>query len=105
MCRQTIAGSETKDELGHLDWIASLLAPVGLQRVDHSAHGRFIIREQIRGVFIRASAPVRPHSTGFERTHPDAKGSQFLSEGLGKSPNSPFGGMVRRIAGPCQAAA
>jgi hypothetical protein len=38
MCRQTIAGSQKEDELGYLDRIAGLIAPVRFQRVGERAH-------------------------------------------------------------------
>ena len=102
---EMIAVSQTKDELSHLGRIAILVAPERRQRLDHRAHGRFIIREQVRRVLVRASAPVRPHSAGFERAHLDAKRGHFLGQGLGESANRPFGGMVSRAAGKGQAAA
>jgi hypothetical protein len=72
---QAITGSRTKDDLSHSGRIAILLAPERLQRLGYRAHGRFIIREQLRCFFVGTSAPVRPHSAGFERTHVDAKGA------------------------------
>ena len=85
--------------------IAILPAPERLQRLDYRPYGRFIIREQVRYVFVRTSAPVRPHSAGFERTYLDAKRGHFLGQGLSESANSPLSGVVRRAAGKSQATA
>jgi hypothetical protein len=60
MCGQTITSGQTKDNLSHLGRIAILMAPARLQRLDHAAHGRFIVREQIRSsLFARAPQSVR----------------------------------------------
>jgi hypothetical protein len=105
MCRETIAGSQTKDDLSHPGRIAILSAPERLQRLDDRPYGRFILREQVRYVLVRTNAPVRPHATGFERTHLDAKRGHFLGQGFGESANSPLGGVVRSAAGKSQATA
>src|SRR4029077_11443640 len=34
MCRQAIGGSQSKDDLSDLDWVAGLVAPVRLQSLD-----------------------------------------------------------------------
>jgi hypothetical protein len=73
MRRETIAGRQTQDDLSHLGRITILLAPERLQRLGDCADGRFILREQVRGVLVRTRAPVRPHAAGFERTYLDAK--------------------------------
>src|SRR6476619_332573 len=104
MCRQAIGGSQSKDDLGDLDWVAGLVAPVRLQSLDDYADRRLIVREQVRSILVRPRTPVGPHATGLERTHLDAKGSHFLCEGLGESSHRPFGGVIRRIAGPGEAA-
>jgi hypothetical protein len=52
-----------------------------------------------------AGAPIRPHSAGFKgaNLHPDR--GQFLGKRFRKASNRPFRCMVRRAAGPSQAAA
>src|ERR1700738_1056508 len=105
MCRQTIAGSQTKDNLSHFGRIAVLMAPVRLQDLGYRAHGRLIIREQVRFSFARTKAVVGAHSARFERADLDAKGRDLLGEGLGESPNGPLGSVVRRVPGNAQATA
>src|SRR5215469_13537276 len=73
MCRQTIAGGQTKDYLLDFDRIAVLSAPQRLKRLDHGPHGWLVVREKSGHVFVRTSAPVCSHSTRFERAYPDAK--------------------------------
>src|SRR6266853_6381016 len=96
MCRQTITSGQTKDDLSHLGRITILMAPARLQRLDHAAHGRFIVWEQIRSVSVRTSAPVRAHSGGLESTDLDTKRGHFFRERLSESSNSPLGSVVRR---------
>src|SRR4029077_10212409 len=105
MCRQTITGSQAKDDLSHLGRIAILLAPERLQHLDYRAYGWFIIREQFRHVPMSTSTPVCPHPARFKRTHLDAKRGHFLSQGFGESPDSPLGSMVGRAPGEGQATA
>jgi hypothetical protein len=64
------------------------------QRLHHRARGAFIIREQVRCVFVRPSSPIGPRSARFERTHLDAERGYCLGERLSESPNRPLGGMV-----------
>ena len=66
--RRSLA-ARRQDDLRHPGRIARLLAPERLERLDDRADGRFILREQLRGVLVRTSAPVRPHAAGFERTY------------------------------------
>src|ERR1700757_3222616 len=103
MCREMIAVSQTKNNLSHFPGIAILLAPKGVQCLNYRANGRFIIGKQFRYVLVRTNAPVCPHPAGFERTHLDAKGCDFLGERLGESSDSPLGSVVRRAAGKGQA--
>src|SRR3954453_22140581 len=49
-----------------------------------------------------AGTPVCPHSTRFERAHSYAERSHLLGKGFGKAPDCPFGGVIRRAAGPGQ---
>src|SRR5579863_7135179 len=67
MCRETIAASQMKDNLSYLDRVADLVPPIRLQRLGNCAHGRFIVRKQVRRVLVRANAPVRSHPARFER--------------------------------------
>src|SRR2546427_3084278 len=78
MRRQALALSQTKNELRHFYRIADLVAPVRCQRLDHRAHGWFIVRKQNRRFLVRANAPICPHSPWFEGTHLDAKRRDFL---------------------------
>src|SRR5881628_1542119 len=68
MRRQALALSQTKNELRHFYRIADLVAPVRCQRLDHRAHGWFIVRKQDRRFLVRANAPICPHSAG-SRAH------------------------------------
>jgi hypothetical protein len=45
VCRQTITGSQPKNDLRHFVRIARLESPVRLQRIDRRAHGRLILRD------------------------------------------------------------
>src|SRR5256886_1145467 len=105
MRREALALSQTKDELRHFYGIAHLVAPVRCQRLDHRAHGWFIVRKQNRRVLVRANAPICPHSPWFEGTHLDAKRRDFLCQRFGKSSNRPLGSMVAGTARTGQAAA
>src|SRR5260370_42609199 len=101
MCRKPIAGHQTNDDLSHPGRIAVLLAPERVQRLDYRTDGRFVIREQIGYVFVRASAPVRPHSAGFERTYLNTERCHILGQRLGESANRTLGSMVRSADGKC----
>ena len=73
-------------------WPDPLLAPQTVQRLYHRPDGSFIIRNQVRDVFVRE----RPSSSAFRPgscKHPDM--SHFLGKGFGKSSRPPDGGMVR----------
>jgi hypothetical protein len=69
MRRETISGSQKRDNLSHLDRVAHLVPPIRLQRLGNCADGRFIVRKQVRHVPVRTNAPVRAHPARFERAH------------------------------------
>src|SRR5579862_9777466 len=102
---ETIAGSQIKDNLSYLDRVADLVPPIRLQCLGKCAHGRFIVRKQVRRVLVRTNAPVRSHPARFERAHFHAKRSHFLGKGLRKSSHGPLRRVVRRTAGPRQPSA
>ena len=52
MCRQTIAGGQTKDYLRDSDRIAVLSAPQRLKRLDQGPHGWLVVREKRGNVFV-----------------------------------------------------
>ena len=103
MCRQTIAGGQTKDYLRDFGRIAVLSAPQRLKRLDKGPYGWLVVREKRGNVSVGTSAPVCSHSTRFERAHPDAKRHHFLRQGFGEPSNCPLGGMVGGAAGQSQA--
>src|SRR5579862_1872925 len=105
MCREMIAVSQTKDELGHLCRIAHFFTPIRLQRFNDCTYRWFVIREQPRCIFVRANAPVCPHPTRFEGTHLDAERGDFLRQRLGESANCPLGSVVAGATGTGQTTA
>jgi NAD(P)-dependent dehydrogenase (short-subunit alcohol dehydrogenase family) len=63
-----------------------------------------VMRKQKSGC-IGAGAPVCPHSTRFERAYSYAERSHLLGKRFRKSSDRPFGGVIRRAAGPGQTSA
>jgi hypothetical protein len=94
MCRQTIAGGQTKDNLRDFGRIAVLSAPKRIKRLDQGPHRWLIVRENRGHVFVRTSAPVCSHPARFERAHPYAKSHHLLCQGFGQPSDCPLGSML-----------
>jgi len=105
MERQMFARRQTKNHLSHFGGRAHFISPVRFQCRDRCPDGRLVIRKQFRCVLIRPAPPVGPHSAGFEGAHLNTKRSYLLGKRFGESANRPFGGVIRRTAGPGDTAA
>src|SRR5260370_18070775 len=102
---ELIAVGELQDDPGYFCRIAGLISPIGFVGVGEGADRRFIVREQLGRILVRAVAPVGAYAAGFKRAEFDAEGRDFLSERFGESSHRPFGGVVGRVAGASDAAA
>jgi hypothetical protein len=114
VCRQTITAASRRTTCATLSGsIARLVSPLRLRRIDRRAHARLILREEVGCVLVRARAPVRPNSAGFECAHLHPKRSHFPGNRLGESPPPPtwlhcirrsrdeLGGPLRTISEGC----
>jgi hypothetical protein len=106
ICRQTIAGRQTKDDLSYLDRIESQ-GPSRTSALRPRALGRFTIGKQVRHAFIRTRPAVRPHSARLECVHLDPqKGPLPLTRDSVNPPTAHLAAwMVASAAGTGQAAA
>jgi hypothetical protein len=105
LLRKTVTGRQTKHNLSYLGGITDLFPPIRFQGLGNGPDGRFIVRKQFRRVLISAGAPIRPHATGLKGAHLHAERRELLGKRFREASDSPFRCMVRRAAGPSQAAA